>query len=133
MAEMQLRLVSPEGVLYDDAFDDVVLPSHDGLRGILPGHAPFVGRLGIGLMRLRRQGKEFFFGIYGGFLQVTPGRVEVVVDRAERPEDLDPETCRAELEALHQPRRFDVDRFDEALRLLRIAEVRRDTSLCSPS
>jgi F-type H+-transporting ATPase subunit epsilon len=125
MAEMTLRLVSPEGVLFEGPFDSVVLPSHDGLRGILPGHAPFVGRLGIGKMRVLNGDEEVFFGLFGGFLLVTPGRVEVVVDRADRPQDLDLESCRTEFEALRKIQRLDYERSDDNLRHRRMAEVRK--------
>jgi F-type H+-transporting ATPase subunit epsilon len=122
--EMKLRLVSPEGILYEGAFTDLRLPAYDGLRGFLPGHGPFVGKLGIGEMRILRNGESRYFGLYGGFYQVTPGRVEVVVDRADDPADLDVESCRREIEELARPRRRDVNLFEQEQDLRRIAKMR---------
>jgi F0F1-type ATP synthase epsilon subunit len=43
-------VVTPEKTELDAQCDSMILPLFDGLFGILPGHAPMVGRLGFGLM-----------------------------------------------------------------------------------
>ncbi len=122
--EMTLNLVSPQGVLYTGRFDSLQIPAYDGLRGILRGHAPFVGKLGIGVMKIDGAGESSRFGIYGGFYQVSPGRVDVVVDKVDVPSSLDPESCRAEYEALTTPGRRDYDRFEEYQTKRKIAGIR---------
>ena len=52
MAQIQLVIVTPEKTTFDQAVDSVTLPLIDGEAGILPGHAPMIGRLGPGELRV---------------------------------------------------------------------------------
>ena len=54
---MQCILVTPERTVRDEEADFVALTLFDGEIGIGPGHAPLIGRLGYGEMRITR-GKQ---------------------------------------------------------------------------
>ena len=51
MATIQLVIVTPESTTFDESVDSVTLPLVDGEAGVLPGHAPMIGRLGPGELR----------------------------------------------------------------------------------
>ena len=51
---MQCIVVTPEATVLDEPADFVALPLYDGEIGIAPGHAPTLGRLGYGEMRVVR-------------------------------------------------------------------------------
>ena len=53
---LTLSLVSPEGTLFEGAADMVVAPGADGEVAFLPGHAPYVGLLGVGELRFHLPG-----------------------------------------------------------------------------
>ncbi len=122
--EMVLSLVSPEGVLFSGSFESLSIPAWDGLRGILRGHAPLVGKLGTGIMSVKGGNGTERFGVYGGFYQVSPGRVDVIVDRADVSSRLDPESCMRDFEAAMKPRRREFDKFEEDEAVRKIAKIR---------
>ena len=41
-------IVTPEMTILDTHSQSITVPLFDGLRGIARGHAPFIGRLGVG-------------------------------------------------------------------------------------
>lgn len=92
MAARQLRLdvVTPERTVLTTSTRSVIVPAIDGYLGILPGHAPMVVGLTIGLLRFGVEGgpKETV-AVSGGFLEVSDDRVVVLADAAERAEDID--------------------------------------------
>lgn len=100
---LRVVVVTPERAVLDESADMVVLPMFDGERGVLFGHAPFVGQLGPGELRIKSGTSAKRFFIDGGFAQVTGSVVNVLTARAIAPDKLTPEsvaTARATAEAL---------------------------------
>jgi hypothetical protein len=50
---MQCIIVTPERTVFDRPAEFVALTLFDGELGVAPGHAPMIGRLGFGEMRIR--------------------------------------------------------------------------------
>ncbi len=67
MSELQVRVVSPDSVLYDGPGASVVARAWDGKVGILPGHAPMIALLCSGELSIVQPGggSERFF-VAGG-------------------------------------------------------------------
>ena len=86
---VQLEIVTPERLAYSDVVDAVVLPGSEGEIGVLPHHAPLVSTLGIGELRIRKEGVEESFAIVGGFLQVRPDKVVVMAETADMASEID--------------------------------------------
>ena len=86
---IQLEIVTPEKLAYEDEVDSVVLPGSEGELGVLPHHAPLVSTLGAGELRLRKAGAEESFAIVGGFLQVLPDKVVVMAETADMASEID--------------------------------------------
>jgi F-type H+-transporting ATPase subunit epsilon len=92
MAEpLNVRVVSPEKLVYEGTAASVVAPAWDGSVGILPGHAPMITLLGAGELAIDVPGggSESFF-VAGGVLKIE-GRELVVLSEfasAERPEEI---------------------------------------------
>ena len=62
---------------------DMVMPLHDGLCGILPGHAPMLCKLGIGLLRFHDSEKvNHLYYIEGGFGHVRDNEVTILTRQA---------------------------------------------------
>lgn len=99
---MQCVLVTPEATLLDSQAEFVALTLFDGEIGIGPGHAPLIGRLGCGEMRIRQADKQRRFYIEGGFVEVCNDVVSVLTGRAVEAEKIDAaEAERLLAEALH--------------------------------
>jgi F-type H+-transporting ATPase subunit epsilon len=92
---LQLEIVTPEKLAYQDEVDSVVLPGSEGELGVLPHHAPLISTLGAGELRLRKGGQEESFAIVGGFLQVLPNKVVVMAETADMASEIDLERAQA--------------------------------------
>ena len=86
---IQLEIVTPERLAFSDTVDAVVLPGSEGELGVLPHHAPLVSMLGVGELRIRKDGLEESFAIVGGFVQVRPDRVVVMAETADLAAEID--------------------------------------------
>ena len=83
-------MVSPEQVLYEGEGEMVVCRTTDGDIAFLPGHAPFLGALGIAKVRvILADGDEHTIAVHGGFVEVGNDQVIVLSDVAELPEQID--------------------------------------------
>jgi len=96
-------IVTPETTGLDTQCRSVSLPLFDGSRGVARGHAPFIGRLGAGEVRVAgEQGgsADAIRGVFveGGFVEVSHDTVTVITQRAIPAEKIDAAAARAELE-----------------------------------
>ena len=83
---MKVSLITPERRIFTDReAEEVQVPSKDGYLGILPGHFPLMGTLGVGILELN--GKEKY-AVEGGFFQFERGELIVLAKLAWRPEEL---------------------------------------------
>ncbi|MEA2932462.1 MAG: F-type H+-transporting ATPase subunit epsilon [Actinomycetota bacterium] len=92
---MHVELVSPERILYSGDAEMVVCRTVDGGEiAFLAGHAPFLGALGEGLVRIKTSSGEEVAAVHGGFVEVRDNRVIVLSDVAELAPDIDVERAR---------------------------------------
>ncbi|MDH3221578.1 MAG: F0F1 ATP synthase subunit epsilon [Gammaproteobacteria bacterium] len=90
MATIQVEIVSAEEQIFSGEAEMVFAPAVMGEVGIAPRHAPLISPLKPGEVRLDMGGgKEEFFFISGGILEVQPHLVTVLSDTAIRAHDLD--------------------------------------------
>ena len=83
-------VITPETQAVDAEAMAVVLPAHDGLLGILPGHAPFLCKLGTGLLRYRdQQSHEHAVFLEKGFGHVRDNEVSILTPNAISEDDID--------------------------------------------
>lgn len=96
--DLTCKLITPDGVLADEPVRYASIPAHDGQLGVLPGRAPLVARLGLGLLTLELADKrKQVFLVEDGFVQVSGSVIRVLASSATRPEELDEQDARAEL------------------------------------
>ncbi len=86
---MLLELATPTRQLVSEEVDEVVAPGSEGYFGVLPGHAAFLATLGSGEVVYRRGRDEVHLAVHGGFAEVTPERVIILAETAERPDEID--------------------------------------------
>lgn len=90
MATIHVDIVSAEGEIYSGEAKMVYAPASMGEVGIAPRHAPLLTTLKPGEVRVEdTEGKEHFFYITGGMLEIQPHLVTVLADTALRGEQLD--------------------------------------------
>jgi F-type H+-transporting ATPase subunit epsilon len=84
-----LEVVTPERQVIRETVTEIQVPGKAGYLGILPGHAPLLTELGIGILSYASGGGRRSAAVCGGFAEVLPDRVTVLADVAERAEDID--------------------------------------------
>jgi len=90
MSTIQVEIVSAEEQIFSGEAEMVYAPAVMGQVGIAPRHTPLISPLKPGEVRLDMGGgKEEFFFISGGILEVQPHLVTVLSDTAIRADDLD--------------------------------------------
>ena len=95
---LSLEVATPERSLVREQVSDLQVPGKEGYMGILPGHAPLLGMLGIGVLTYVWEGKKRYLSIHQGFLEVLEDHVRVLADVAERAEEIDVPRARAALQ-----------------------------------
>ena len=89
MDKLMLEIVSADKSFLKREVDAVRAPGVKGDFGILPGHAPMIACIDIGVLRYRVNDKMTKVAVGGGFLEVYEDKVSVLVDTAESREDID--------------------------------------------
>ena len=94
-----LEVVTPERLLLSQEVDEVIAPGVEGEFGVLPGHAHFLTILKVGELRYRIADTTHFMSVLWGYAEVTPTKVTVLAEVAEKAEDIDVERAQAAVEA----------------------------------
>jgi F-type H+-transporting ATPase subunit epsilon len=84
-----LDVVTPEKrILSEDSVSYVGIDTLDGQIGILPKHIPLYAPLKQGELIYRKDNKEFYVAIHGGFIEVANDRVTILADDAAVADDI---------------------------------------------
>ncbi len=90
MPSIKVDIVSAEGEIYSGTAAMVFAPASQGEVGVAPRHAPLLTTLKPGEVRVQEEGgKEHFFYVTGGMLEIQPHMVTVLADTALRGDQLD--------------------------------------------
>jgi len=87
--QIQLEVVTPARHVLSALVDSVEIPGKDGYLGILPGHAPLITELGIGVLSYVESGQTRYLTVIEGFAEVLADRVIVLAEGSERSEEID--------------------------------------------
>ena len=114
--KLQLRILTADEVKVDEPVDMIIMRcimdvmgkhSAVGDLGILPGHMPLTGVLGISPLRIFDEGTERRIALFGGIATVRDDVVTLMTEQAFWPEEIDEQQAREarelaerELEAL---------------------------------
>ena len=100
MNKFMLNITASSGEFYQGDCEDLVLPTGDGVYGVQAGHNPVLVAIHMGILHFEVNGESRDILVGDGIAEVTPAYVMVLVDSAERPEDIDKN--RAEERLQHQ-------------------------------
>lgn len=99
---LSLEVVTPEKVVLKEETTSIVVPATEGYLGVLPNHAPLITGLQPGVI-LYRQGEErHALCISNGFMEVANNVATILVDTAEKPEEIDVQRAQAAKERAEQ-------------------------------
>jgi len=98
MAEkMKLEIVTPYSKVLDELVDEVTATGKMGEFGVLPGHAPFLTSLNIGELCYKKDGQAVSMALNWGYFEVQDDNIIVLVETAERSDEIDLERAKAAL------------------------------------
>ena len=90
-------VVTPAETAVETEASSITLPLFDGDKGVMADHAPMIGRLGNGELKLEGPEGGLRFYIEGGFVQVLDNTVSILTNRVIAVEDLDSSALAEEL------------------------------------
>ena len=126
----QLEIVTPTRLLVDEAAEEAQIPGASGYLGILPGHAPLISELGVGIITYKASGETHTLSVAWGFMEVLQDKVTILAEAAERPDEID--TARAQQSKERAEERLKSNdpavNYDRAEDALKRAETRLDVA-----
>jgi F-type H+-transporting ATPase subunit epsilon len=90
---LHFQLVSISGKKFDDDVYEVILPTMDGIIGVLGNHMPLVSVVATGIIMVRKNPHDQdhereFFVTNGGAIEVANNTLRVLVDEADNADDI---------------------------------------------
>jgi F-type H+-transporting ATPase subunit epsilon len=85
----QLEIVTPSKLVVKESAEEAQIPGLSGYLGILPGHAPLLTELAVGVITYKVSGATHTLAVAWGFAEVLPDRVTILAEAAERPQEID--------------------------------------------
>lgn len=95
MADLNLKIVTPEEEVLNEIVDQVNVSTTQGELGILPHHAALMAKLIPGELKIKKGAKITHFAIGTGFLQVENNVLTIMTDLAKDAEDIDEKAVEA--------------------------------------
>jgi len=95
---LNVRVITPDKVVWDANADELILPSSTGQLGILSDHAPLLTALDIGVMRLKTDDKWTSIVLMEGFAEVENNKITILSNGAEEATNIDPAAAQSNLE-----------------------------------
>ena len=89
MNSFPLKIVTPDGMVFEGQAEEVVVRTTTGDLGILAGHINCVAPLGMGRATIITEGKKRYAACIGGLISVNDGSVNLVPTTFEWAEQID--------------------------------------------
>ena len=125
MTPFQLKIVTPDGLIYDGQAEELVVRTTSGDLGILAGHINCVAPLGMGRATVIIEGKRRYAACIGGMVSVVNSAVTLVPTTFEWAESIDA----ARAEAAQQRAEAVLHKKDASDTELRLAQAKLHRAL----
>ena len=89
MKNFQLDIITPTNIESYENVSYLRIPTLDGLTGVQARHATAIIGLGIGEIKVTQSGKEKIFSTSGGFADIKPESVQLLVETIESQKTFD--------------------------------------------
>ena len=95
--KLKLEMVTPYKLVLSEEVDEITAPGFIGELGILPDHTPLLTTLKVGELTYKKGNEAYHVAVNWGYLEVEENTVTVLVDTAERADEIDLERAKAAL------------------------------------
>lgn len=89
MNQFPLRIVTPDGLVYDGKAEELIVRTTTGDLGILAGHVNCVAPLGMGRATVMIDGKKRYGACIGGMVSMMDGKATLVATTFEWADQID--------------------------------------------
>ncbi len=134
---MHLQLITLQGVSVDTDIYELIAPTAVGEIAVFPGHEPLVTLAAPGALAVRYEKSDKdteleYFAVSGGVIEINPDGVRVLVDEADRGDDITETEAKSALERAQKLRgeaknQVDIEKatqlIDRSMVRLRVAEL----------
>ena len=97
METFLVHILAADKTLYEGPCESLTIPTSDGEQGILAHHSSMIAAVRPGTLRYRVPGQDVqLAAVSPGMVKVESNEVLVLVDSAERPEEIDEARARRE-------------------------------------
>jgi F-type H+-transporting ATPase subunit epsilon len=94
----KLKIVTPDGLMFDETVESLLIHTDDGDVEFLAGHIDYMASLSVGRARIKQNGKSRLASVSGGFVTVMGGEVNLIAITFEFSENIDIERAKASAE-----------------------------------
>ena len=134
MKTFATQIISSDGMFYFGRLQNLIIPAVDGEMGVLPGHEEMIIALQEGIIRYQDAKDDWHKAAIGkGAIQFANNRCTIVVDTAEKPEDIDVnralearKRAEAQLKQKHSDREYKLLQASLARALTRLKLMNQD-------
>jgi F-type H+-transporting ATPase subunit epsilon len=100
--ELTLEIVTPEKMTFKGVVDEVTIPGTEGEFGVLKGHAALLSSVDFGELSFLQDHTKTRYAVHTGYAEVISSKVTVLVERAERADQIDLERAKRARERAEQ-------------------------------
>ncbi|WP_125545952.1 F0F1 ATP synthase subunit epsilon [Levilactobacillus lindianensis] len=86
---LSVSIVTPDGRVYEQKGDFLIVTTSYAPMGILPNHVPVLATLKVDEVRFKHDGEQDRIAVNGGFIEFSNNVATIVADSAERQADID--------------------------------------------
>ena len=92
---LQVCIMTPDRIFWNDQAEEIILPTNTGQMGVLTNHAPLITALDIGVTLIRSNNEWIPVALMGGFALVKQNQVTILVNVAESSKTIEAEQAEA--------------------------------------
>lgn len=100
MNTFQIEILAADRPFYVGPCESLMIPTIEGQYGIMANHSNMISAILPGVLHYKLPGEEFrVAAVSEGFVKVEDNKVLILVDTAERPEEIEENSARREADA----------------------------------
>ena len=119
MATFSIEIVTPTRVITEENVSYLRCPGIDGSFGVMAGHTDAVIALGVGEVKVEDSNKEKWIATSGGFVDISPEKVLLLLETAEQSFEIDIERAKTAMkrakDRIEEKGKIDIFRAEAAL------------------
>lgn len=119
MSTFSIEIVTPKNVITEENVSYLRCPGIDGLFGVMVGHTDAIIALGVGEVKVEVGNEEKWIATSGGFIDISPEKVLLLLETAEQSFEIDVERAKAAVkrakDRMESEGKIDITRADAAL------------------